>query len=122
MVNKSGFPDKGSVASWQAQMRQAMFEALDQDAIREVVAAMLDRAKKGDIQAARLLLTYAVGSPTVNVKNAVFVDGQRAPLPSPPTRALPRTNGKLEALGRRAANGNPLFDPRDARHGDGDDE
>lgn len=122
MNGRNGVPGREETLSWQLQMRQALFEALDQDAIREVVGALVEKAKKGDIQAARLLLTYAVGSPTVNVKNAVFVDGQRTPLPSPPTKALPRTNGKIEALGKRATNGNELFDSRDARHDDGDEE
>lgn len=113
-------PDAQSVQSWQAQMRRAVFEALDQDAIRDVVGAMVDKAKKGDIQAARLLLTYAVGSPTVHVKNAVIVPDQPAPLPTPPSKATPGTELRMVDLATRAERGLPLHDPRDAGFGDED--
>lgn len=118
LAKKTPPPDARTVQSWQSQMRQAVFEALDADAIRDVVGAMVEKAKKGDIQAARLLLTYAVGSPTVHVKNAVIVQEQDAmtsavPLPAVPSRGLPRTDLKFVDMEKRAANGQPIFDPRD---------
>jgi hypothetical protein len=91
-IRKADQPESApSVADWQARLRVALFEALDPDAIREVVAALVDKAKKGDIQAARLLLTYAVGSPTVSVKNAVIMANgpPRSPIPATRTQSLP---------------------------------
>jgi hypothetical protein len=76
----------------------------------------VEKAKKGDIQAAKLILTYAVGNPTVNVRNAVIVPGGSqartdaglAPLPPARTEALPGTEDKFAVLTRRARNGQPL--------------
>ena len=119
-------PDAQTVQSWQAQMRQAVFEALDQDAIRDVVGAMVEKAKKGDIQAARLLLTYAVGSPTVHVKNAVIMPSHdaegypTAPLPAPPSKAPPGSSLRMVDMAARAERGAPLVDPRDAGFGEVD--
>jgi hypothetical protein len=130
-------PSHQEVIDWQAQLRRALFEALDANVIREVVGAMVEKAKKGDIAAARLVLTYAVGNPTVNVKNAVFMGGNGhagvgpgaglnpspnpnpAPLPAAPTRALPGTPEKFDVLANRAQGGKALFDSRDrVRSGD----
>jgi hypothetical protein len=99
-----------------------MFEALDEGAIREIVEALVAKAKAGDLPAARLLLTYAVGQPGVTVRgNAVIVQGGGQartdaglePLPSRPTLAIPGSDSKAEVMARRAANGQPLCDPRD---------
>ena len=121
LLTKKAPADARAVHSWQSQMREAVFEALDAQAIRDVVGAMVEKAKKGDIQAARLLLAYAVGSPTVHVKNAVIQVPDRdpegypaTPLPTAPSKGLPRTDLKFADMQRRAANGQPLADPRDA--------
>jgi hypothetical protein len=104
------------IQDWQATLRQALFEALDSDAVRDVVTALVEKAKKGDIQAARLLLTYAVGTPNVSVKNAVIVNGETAALPTRPARSLPGTTDRLDDYARRARNGQPMFDRRDRTH------
>jgi hypothetical protein len=105
-----------------------MFEALDEGAIREIVEALVAKAKAGDLPAARLLLTYAVGQPGVTVRgNAVIVQGGGqartdaglAPLPAAPTVALPGTESKVDAMARRAANGQPLCVARDAARDEG---
>lgn len=96
-------------------MRQAVFEALDEDAIRDVIGGMVEKAKKGDVGAARLLLNYAVGNPTVQVKNAVIMQGDPSrPLPAAPTHELPGTSAKLRILHERAQSGRELYDGRDA--------
>ena len=46
-----------------ARLRQALLEALEPEALREVVAALVRAARQGDVPAAKLLLAYAVGRP-----------------------------------------------------------
>jgi hypothetical protein len=113
-------PQPSTIASWQAQMRRAMFEALDEDAVRDIVAGLVEKARKGDLAAARLVLTYAIGSPTVVVKNATISAQAPPPLPQPPSKAAPGSDLRMVDMGRRAAAGLPLHDPRDRGHGDDD--
>jgi hypothetical protein len=99
------------VVSWQLSLRQAMFEALDADSVREIVRKLVERAKDGDLAAARLVLNYAVGGATVKVNNAVIVTN--APLPSAPSEGLPGSDLRFSDMARRAERGQPLVDPRD---------
>lgn len=105
-------PSRQAFTAWQDQMRTAFFEAVTPDDLREIVEALLVKAKAGDLGAVRILLSYGIGSPTVKVKNAVFVNGEASPLPTAPCKVLPGTD-KLDVLTRRASNGQPLYDPRD---------
>ena len=104
--------------SWQARMRTAFFEGVTEDDMREIVQGLVKKAKSGDMSAIRMLLSYGIGSPNVNIKNAVVVQGHQqelAPLPTAPCQVLPATTDKVDTLAMRAANGQPLFDPRDSR-------
>jgi len=47
-----------------AALRQALLNAVTPEDLQGIVAAMLERAKQGDVAAARLVLAYAVGKPT----------------------------------------------------------
>lgn len=117
LTNRPAPPSAQAMVSWQAQMRQAMFEALGPDDVRAIVSGLVDKAKKGDLAAARMVLNYAVGSATVNVKNAVITN---APLPGGPSQGAPGSTLRFSDMERRAALGQPLVDPRDK--GFGDDE
>ena len=46
-----------------AQMRKVMLECVSEDDLRQVVAAVLVKAKQGDLGASRLVLSYVVGKP-----------------------------------------------------------
>lgn len=91
------------VQSWQARMRAAVLAAVGETEITGIVEAIVAKAKGGDLQAARLVLAYAVGSPAT---------GTHAPS-SAPTSAWGGTADKLDILAYRHANGLPL-------HQDGD--
>jgi hypothetical protein len=115
-------PNPSSTGDWMARLRAALFEAVSEDDVREIAEKLVERAKEGDLQATRLLFGYILGGSGVKVQNAVIVnqnpgDDHRplAPLPAPPTKALPNTPGRLEAYSERATNGQPLFDPRDRK-------
>ena len=46
-----------------ARVRQAVFAAVSPDTVREIMAALIVRALTGDLNAAKLVLAYAVGPP-----------------------------------------------------------
>lgn len=46
-----------------AQIRVALIEALTTDDVRAIVRALISRAKKGDVAAAREILDRAIGKP-----------------------------------------------------------
>lgn len=65
-----------SVVEWQAKLRAAFMAELTGDDVRQIVRAQIDAAKEGNQAAARLVLSYGVGSPSVPIE-----------LPPEPTRA-----------------------------------
>jgi uridine phosphorylase len=89
--------------------------------MREIVTKLVDDAKKGDKAAIRILLAYGIGSPSVNIKNAVIVSeaGGKAPLPAVPSRTLPGTPARVEDMAKRVANGQTLFSPKDRKAAEG---
>ena len=107
-------PAREAFTDWQARMRRAFFEAVSEDDMREIVEGLVKKAKSGDLAAIRMLMSYGIGSPNVQVKNAVIVQegGRLAPLPAAPSKVLPGIE-KLDVLAHRAAAGQALFDPRD---------
>lgn len=91
------------IATWQARMRAAVLNTVDETVVRDVLLAVVERAKSGDIQAARMVLSYAVGNPPKDDR----AEG--------PTRAKPGSRAKLDTLAYRHLNGTPLHHPDDAR-------
>jgi len=91
------------IIGWQAQMCDVVLEEINADAMRDVIRAMVEKAKGGDLPAARLILSYAVGSP-----------GRRDREDPGPTPAMAGSNEKIEVLARRRAAGLPLH-----QNGDG---
>jgi hypothetical protein len=49
-------------------LRRVLLEAVGDDDIRAVVARLFEQAKGGDVQAAKLVLEYAVGRPAQSVE------------------------------------------------------
>ena len=47
-----------------AKLRQAALEAVSGDDIHEIIEALKEKAKKGDVAASKLLLSYTIGKPT----------------------------------------------------------
>lgn len=74
-------PDPIPTGEWMARLRAAMFNAVTERDMQELVASLLEKAKKGDLGAARLLLSYVVGSPNLQIENAVVVAGPHAGVP-----------------------------------------
>ena len=58
-----------------ARLKSALHEALTEDGIAAVAQAMLQRAKGGDVAAARLLLEYAIGKPVAG-STATVLDSE----------------------------------------------
>jgi hypothetical protein len=123
MGKSTPVPTGSEVAQWMARLRAALFEAVTEDDIREIAAGLVRKAKAGDLAAAKLLMTYVLGggNNVTKVQQAVIVQdhgGALAPLPAPPVRVLPGTADKVEAMARRAANGQELFHAKDRKTGE----
>lgn len=97
---------QADIATWQSKMRSVVLETVNEDAIREVLAAVLAKAKDGNLQAARLILSYAIGNPP-----------SRELDDKGPTGAKGGTKAKLDVLAHRYANGLPMH-----VNGDGGDD
>lgn len=109
-------PVNAEVASWQARLREAMFDGIKEQDVKDIVASLVQRAKDGDAQATRMVFEYLLGGARgASTVNNVQIN---APLPASPTRHRGGTRGKLSVLAARAANGEQLFRDDD---GDGDD-
>lgn len=121
---KVNAPPTGSeIAQWMARLRSALFEAVTEDDIREIAEGLVRKAKGGDLAAAKLLMTYVLGSGSnvTNIRQAVVVQehgGSLAPLPAPPVRMLPGTGEKVDAMARRAERGQELFHAKDRKIGE----
>jgi hypothetical protein len=74
---------------YMARIRQAAFDAVNQDDIRDIFKELVAKAKRGDMQAARMVFAYVL-PPPVQVK----------------VRALVRPRPGRE--GRHLANGKPM--------------
>lgn len=92
------------IANWQAEMRAAFLDSIDTHAIREIVGAVAERAKKGDLAAARLILSYAIG----NAPRAGIEPAEPDRAPGSPTLAPAGSREKIEVLARRVASGLPI--------------
>jgi hypothetical protein len=116
-------PTRADMAGWQDRMRQSFFEGVGVDDMREIVAGLVEKAKKGDLAAVKILLAYGIGSPNVSVTatNAVVAVGGRepAPLPAPPSVTLPGTAARVDDMARRVANGQALFSGKDRKIAEG---
>ena len=62
-----GRPPKSVEADYQAAVR----EAVSADDLCAVLKSLTGKAKRGDVQAARLLLSYTVGLPTQRIEQSV---------------------------------------------------
>lgn len=89
-------------------MRQELMQTLSSGAMRRIVAKMIDKAEEGDVQAAKLLLAYAVGPATMPLP-VVAEDRHPAALP-------PATNGTAHATKQHPSvleNGDGEGNPRE---------
>ena len=59
-----------------ALLKSALHEALTEDGIAAVARAMLEKAKQGDVAAARLLLEYGIGKPVAGSRLATVIDSE----------------------------------------------
>ena len=88
---------QADIATWQSKMRAVVLETVNEDEIREILKAVIEKAKDGNLQAARLILSYAVGNPP----SRELENGG-------PTGAKSGTNAKLDVLAHRCANRLPM--------------
>lgn len=106
--------NQNDVPAWMAKMRAAMFNAVKESDITEIMAGVVERAKKGDAQAVKIVMEYIVGAnkPPHSQTN-VLIQQSDAPQPAAPTRARIGTRAKVEVMAERARNGQSLHHPDD---------
>lgn len=115
---KNGFlskltPPQNETESFQNKLRLAMYGAITEQDMAEIVKGMVQRAKDGDEKAVRMVFEYLLaGGKTPSQATQINVYPPEKPA-SNPTRAIRGTGAKIEALASRAMNGEELFHPLD---------
>lgn len=93
-------------------MRQAAFDCVTTDDLKEIVKSQIARAKNGDQGAIKFVFDNLLGG---GMKGATFIQnnnygGEEA---AKPTDAIPGTKKKLEVIRRRVESGMPACDRGD---------
>jgi hypothetical protein len=83
-----------------AALRGALMSCITNEDVQEVVAALLAQAKKGNVAAARLILTYSVGKPanTVDPDQAEVDESQRLQESVAPPAEIKHDDGMADLL------------------------
>lgn len=100
------------VVGWQAELRQAAFNALNASDVKEIVQAIVTKAKQGDPQACKMVFEYLLGGKGSPAAPATHVNNLQVNLAGPApgdTAALPIRQAKIDRLRERASNGQALF-------------
>jgi len=95
----------------QAKLRTAVFNAISEADVIDVVKGIVEKAKEGDRVALKYLFDYILGGQvTTAVQNNFYIEGEPK---VEPTDAPPGTIAKVGVLAKRAKNGEPLFRDKD---------
>ncbi len=83
-------PASGGVGEWASTLRAAAFDAVTRDDITDLMRSILEKAKSGDLRAAKLILDYLTGrqprtSPSPVTQQVMVVQSDRD---SPPIEDL----------------------------------
>jgi len=97
----------------QAKLRTAVFNAISEADVVDVVEGIVEKAKEGDSVALKYLFDYILGGRvTTAVQNNFYIDG--APEVEA-TDARPGTTAKVDVLAKRAKKGETLFRAKDCQ-------
>ena len=100
-------------AAWQAALRQAAFDAVNEADIKAIFTNIVKKAKEGDPASVRIVCDYLLGGkpgPSVTVVNPVQINHQAAPVPA--KEPAPASDGKpqpYDRFGPSTANGGPNY-------------
>jgi len=98
----------------QAKLRTAVFNAISEADVVDVVKRIVENAKEGDRVALKYLFDYILGGRvTTAVQNIFYIEGEPKVETVEPTDAPPGTIAKVGVLANRAKNGEPLFRDKD---------
>lgn len=82
-LTKSVAPNE--TVAWQQSLRQAAFDAISEQDVKEIFTGVVKRAKEGDAAAIKIVCEYLLGgraAPNVVVNNPVQVNQQLAAQPA----------------------------------------
>lgn len=111
--SKANVPAKvnsSAVVNWQTALRGAMFNAITEKDVQDIVKGLVENAKKGDAKAIRMIFDYVLGGnqgPTIRDSNVLISQEQRA------TGAMQGSREKLSVMADRATRGEGLFNDKD---------
>lgn len=93
---------------WIETLRAAMFDAISEADMREIMRKLVSDAKAGNFRAQKIIFESILAAPRVSVHSEVTVSGM-------PTNEFPGTAGKLNVMRERAAKGLPLHHDKDTK-------
>lgn len=88
----------GSMAEWAERLRQAARKAVSEDDIRGIMQGLVERAKKGDLGAVKLLMAW-------------LEPKQSSPEPASPAQQIKAQTVNIRLGGKRKGRGKLLVDP-----------
>ena len=100
------------VVDWMNGLRAAMFDAIGEQDIKDIVKGIVERTKKGDPAATKMVFEYVLGGKSGPPQPQININIE-ADHPDP-TKALRGSAAKVDVLARRLQNGQALHHPEDA--------
>ena len=101
--------------TYQSKLRQAVFDAVSESDVKDIVEGIVEKAKAGDEKATKMVFDYVLGSsqPVSLTQNNYHEhhhsnDGDGPPSTPPLKPGESPSVDRLDALQRRAVNGLPL--------------
>jgi hypothetical protein len=96
--------DRAEIVDWMDRLRAAIFDAVTENDVREIVRGLVEKAKKGDRAAVQTLFTYCIGTDRMLPRAAPPPSPQEEP-PAEERERIERATLKLRESRRRAAGG-----------------
>lgn len=95
--------------TYQAKLRNAVFNAVTESDVQEVVKGIVKRAKDGDQHAVKNLFDYVMGAgKSIHLSQHNHYEAEK-PLPTEELDGTPGSPDRIKQLTARAKNGQQLF-------------
>lgn len=114
------------IPTWMTAMRKAAVECITEADVKEIVQGQVKRAKEGDRNAIRFVFEQVLGGAGQkastfiqnNYGNGAAAEDPAGVRPDKPTKAIPGTKQKIEAIRRRVEAGLDACNIQDGPGGD----
>lgn len=99
----------GETPAWLKELRAAAFNGINAGDVKEIVAGIVERAKKGDQAAIRFVFDYLLQAAPTSPKQLTQHNHYYRSRPDKKAKGRPGSTAKLDALAARASTGRALF-------------